>query len=40
MEYILAKEAAKNWKITDRMVLYHCADGRYRSRKVKEGVNK
>lgn len=28
MDYITTKEAAKNWKITDRMVVYHCFAGR------------
>lgn len=30
MDYITTKEAAKNWGITDRMVVYHCSDGRYK----------
>lgn len=34
MEYISAKEAAKNWKLCSRMVNYYCADGRI------EGVQK
>lgn len=25
MDYITTKETAKNWGITDRMVVYHCA---------------
>lgn len=28
MDYITTKEAAKNWGITDRMVVYHCSAGR------------
>lgn len=28
MDYITTKEAAENWGITDRMVVYHCSDGR------------
>ncbi|GEM_PF-5868430 len=33
MDYITTKEAAKNWGITDRMAVYHCSAGRYRSSK-------
>ena len=28
MEYISVKEAAKNWGLTSRMVIYHCVNGR------------
>nr|WP_286675150.1 DNA-binding protein [Clostridium sp. CMCC3677] len=28
VDYITTKEAAKNWGITDRMVVYHCSAGR------------
>ncbi|URZ05156.1 DNA-binding protein [Clostridium felsineum] len=28
MDYITTKEAAKNWLITDRMVVYYCSAGR------------
>ncbi|NMM65874.1 helix-turn-helix domain-containing protein [Clostridium sp. P21] len=28
MDYITTKETAKNWGITDRMVVYHCSSGR------------
>ncbi len=28
MEYITTKVAAKNWRITDRIVAYHCSKGR------------
>jgi hypothetical protein len=28
MDYITTKEAARNWEITDRMVVYHCSAGR------------
>ena len=27
MDYITTKEAAKNWRIIDRMVVYHCSAG-------------
>lgn len=33
MDYITTKEAAKNWKITDRMVVYHCSAGRIKGAK-------
>lgn len=28
MEYISVKEAAENWGLTPRMVIYHCVNGR------------
>ena len=28
VDHITTKEAAKNWGITDRMVVYHCSAGR------------
>ena len=28
MDYITTKEAAKQWNITERMVVYHCSGGR------------
>jgi hypothetical protein len=28
VDYITTKEAAKNWGITGRMVVYHCSAGR------------
>ena len=28
MEYISVKEAAENWGLTPRMVIYHCTNGR------------
>lgn len=28
MDYLTTKDAAKNWEITDRMVVYHCSAGR------------
>ncbi|EGW41139.1 putative transposase [Desulfosporosinus sp. OT] len=39
VDYITIKETAKNCRITDRMVVYHCSDERYRSSKVKDGEN-
>ena len=33
MNYITTKDAANNWKITDRMVLYHCSIGRVKEAK-------
>ncbi|MDQ0091372.1 putative urease superfamily metal-dependent hydrolase [Paenibacillus anaericanus] len=33
MDYITTKEAAKNWGITDRMVVYHCSFGRIKGAK-------
>lgn len=33
MDYITTKEAAKNWGITDRMVVYHCSSGRIKGAK-------
>ncbi|WHH59451.1 helix-turn-helix domain-containing protein [Petroclostridium sp. X23] len=33
MDYITTKEAAKNWGITDRMVVYHCSGGRIQGAK-------
>jgi predicted urease superfamily metal-dependent hydrolase len=36
MDYITTKEAAKNWGITDRMVVYHCSAGRIKEGKKRE----
>ena len=33
MDYITTKEAAKNWGITDRMVVYYCSAGRIKEAK-------
>lgn len=33
MDYITTKETAKNWEITDRMVVYHCSAGRIKGAK-------
>jgi len=33
MDYITTKEVAKNWGITDRMVVYHCSAGRIKGAK-------
>lgn len=33
MDYITTKEAAKNWEITDRMVVYHCSAERIKGSK-------
>ncbi len=33
VDYITTKEAAKNWGITDRMVVYHCSAGRIKGAK-------
>ncbi|MFD3157964.1 helix-turn-helix domain-containing protein [Haloimpatiens sp. FM7330] len=33
VDYITTKEAAKNWGITDRMVVYHCSNGRIKEAK-------
>lgn len=33
VDYIATKEAAKNWGITDRMVVYHCSAGRIKGAK-------
>ena len=33
VDYITTKEAAKNWGITDRMVVYHCSVGRIKGAK-------
>ncbi len=32
-DYITTKEAAKNWGITDRIVVYHCSAGRIKEAK-------
>jgi hypothetical protein len=32
-DYITTKEAAKNWGITGRMVVYHCTAGRIKGAK-------
>ncbi|MEF2111958.1 MULTISPECIES: hypothetical protein [Clostridium] len=39
MNYITTKEAAKNWGITERIVVYHRSAGRYRRSKLKDGEN-
>ena len=33
VDYITTKEAAKNWGITERMVVYHCSAGRIKGAK-------
>lgn len=33
MDYITTKEVAKNWEITDRMVVYYCSAGRIKGAK-------
>ena len=33
VDYITTKEAAKNWGITDRMVVSHCSVGRIKGAK-------
>ncbi|WMJ81489.1 DNA-binding protein [Clostridium sp. MB40-C1] len=33
MDYITTKETAKNWGITDRMVVYYCSAGRIKGAK-------
>jgi predicted urease superfamily metal-dependent hydrolase len=33
VDYIMTKEAAKNWGITDRMVVHHCSAGRIKEAK-------
>jgi len=33
VDYITTKEAAKNWGITGRMVVYHCSAGRIKGAK-------
>lgn len=33
VDYITTKEAAKNWGITDRMVVYYCSAGRIKGAK-------
>jgi len=33
VDYITTKEAAKNWRITDRMVVYHCSAKRIKRSK-------
>lgn len=33
VDYIMTKEAAENWGITDRMVVYHCSAGRIKGAK-------
>lgn len=33
VDYITTKEAAKNWGITDRMVVYYCSAGRIKEAK-------
>lgn len=38
MEYISVKEAAKNWGLTSRMVIYHCVNGRIKGSAKVAGV--
>ena len=38
MEYISVKEAAKNWGLTSRMVIYHCVNGRIKGSAKVTGV--
>ena len=38
MEYISVKEAAKNWGLTPRMVIYHCVNGRIKGSDKVAGV--
>jgi len=33
MDYITTKDSAKNWGITDRMVVYYCSAGRIKGAK-------
>lgn len=33
VDYVTTKEAAENWGITDRMVVYHCSAGRIKGAK-------